>query len=89
MYNEEEAVGEQEDAEDEQEEEEEQEDEKLMKKSRKKSKKDRIEPAIIDLINTELQGLACHRRPFIDTFQNFKSGVQPTFYQYKQLANIY
>ena len=57
-------------------EEEEKEEAKSTKKSKKKSKKDKVEPPIINLLNAELRGLACGCQPFIDQFQNFKSGEQ-------------
>ena len=69
------ANGEQdEDTDDEQEEGEENKDEKITKKSKKKLKKYKIEPAVFDLLNAEQRGLGCRRRPFMDKFQNIKSG---------------
>lgn len=44
------------------------------RKFKKTAKKDKIEPAIFDLLNAECRGIGCRRRPFMDNFQNSKAG---------------
>jgi hypothetical protein len=43
------------------------------KLTKNKSKQSKMDPEILDVINTETRGFGCHREPFLQKFNNSKS----------------